>query len=113
MDTAMANNIDLRPTGLPDRQTLTTREVAAILGMHQVTVEKAVMSGVIPSFKVKNRRLIAKSVIEAVLLLGAMGDEDPFGTIRARIGSGTVRIGPHDIFAADTTEMAAEIEAHA
>jgi excisionase family DNA binding protein len=58
-----------------------TREVAAILGLHPVTVEKAVASGVIPSFKDGHRRQIAKVVIEAVLLLGVQGDEDPFATI--------------------------------
>lgn len=93
--TTAASPAPLRPN-LPERQTLTCREVGAILGIHEETVKRLVADGTIPSFKIKSRRFIATIVVEAILLEAACGTTDPFAAVRARVGGGTVRVGLDD-----------------
>lgn len=48
-------------------QTLTVKQVADMLSLHQVTVRRRCYTGEIPSFKVGARRLFKRSAIEALM----------------------------------------------
>ncbi len=48
-------------------QTLTVKQVAELLGLHQVTVRRRCYTGEIPSFKVGARRLFKRSAIESLM----------------------------------------------
>ncbi len=48
-------------------QTLTVKQVAKMLGVHELTVRRRCYTGEIPSFKVGARRLFKRSAIEALM----------------------------------------------
>lgn len=48
-------------------QTLTVKQVAEMLGVHELTVRRRCYTGEIPSFKVGARRLFKRSAIEALM----------------------------------------------
>jgi len=60
-------------------QTLTVKQVAELLGLHQITVRRRCYTGVIPSFKVGARRLFKRSAIEALMNGEQRRDEVPDG----------------------------------
>lgn len=51
----------------PERVTLTVDEVAALLGVHKLTVYAAVKAGDIPSIRIGNRILIPRARLEDML----------------------------------------------
>ncbi len=67
------------------RQAFTTDEVAVFLGLHPVTVREMVSTGEIPSFKVRNKRLVHRLVVECILLEGVLGNPDPIKSVRENL----------------------------
>ncbi len=65
-----------------ERQTYNLDEVAKLLGIGLVTVERLVASGELPSFKIRNRRLVHRLTMEGILAMAEAGDPNPIKTVR-------------------------------
>ncbi len=67
------------------RDFLTVEEAAGMLELARNTGYKLVANGELPSFKLAGKRLVHRTVVEAILLCARSGDPEPMKTVREQL----------------------------